>query len=111
MCPSVPPPPANRKKEPPRACVRAYAPLCPACACAWSVVRVAFKGAKGARVAGCPCVRVPVRVCVCICAGVACMRDGVRADGAGNARAGRAGGRCLSVRVGVIVPCVLCVRV
>lgn len=78
------------------------------------MVRVAFKGAKGACVAGCPCVRVPVRVCVCICAGVACVRDGVRADGAGNARAGRAGGRCVpvpgvSVRVGVGV--IVCVRV
>lgn len=80
------------------------------------MVCVAFKGAKGACVAGCPCVRVPVRVCVCICAGVACVRDGVRVDGASgadNARAGRAGGRCLSVWCvrGVIVPCVLCVRV
>ena len=57
----------------------------------------------------CVCVRVPVGVC----AGVACVRDGVRADGAGNARAGRAGVRCVfvPVRVGVIVPCVLCVRV
>ena len=52
-----------------------------------------------------------VRVRVCICAGVACVRDGVRADGADNARAGRAGGRCLSVRVGVIVIAVLCIRV
>lgn len=53
------------------------------------------------------CVRVPVGVC----AGVACMRDGVRADGAGgagNPRAGRAGVRCVFVPgVGVIV----CVRV
>ena len=108
MCPSVPPPPVGRKKEPrPLVCV-CLASLCLACACAWSVVRVAFKGAKGARVAGCPCVRVPVRVCGCICAGVACMRDGVRADGAGNARAGRARvrGVPVPVRVGVIVPCV-----
>ena len=35
-------------------------------------------------------VRVSVRVPVGVCAGVACMRDGVRADGADNARAGRA---------------------
>ena len=76
------------------------------------MVRVAFKGAKGACVVGCPCVRVPVRVCVCVCAGVACVRDGVRVDGAGNDRAGRAGGRCVPVcvGVGVIVPLV-CVRV
>lgn len=56
-------------------------------------------------------VRVCVRVPVGVCAGVACMRDGVRADGAGNARAGRAGVRCVfvpgvPVRVGVSVPCV-----
>jgi len=69
-----------------------------------SVVRVAFKGAKGASVAGCPCVRVPVRVRVCICAGVACMRDGVRAGGAGV--------RCVFVPgVGVICAFLLCVRV
>lgn len=75
------------------------------------MVRVAFKGVKGASVAGGQCVRVPVRVRVCICAGVACVRDGVCADGAGNARAGRAGVRCVfvpgvPVRVGVSVPCV-----
>ena len=70
------------------------------------MVRVAFKGAKGASVAGCPCVRVPVHVCGCICAGVACMRDGVRADGAGgagNARAGRARVQGVPVSVRVLV--------
>ena len=108
----------SQKRAPPPLVCDALPPLCPACAYAWSVVRVAFKGAKGASVAGCPCVRVPVRACmrvrVCICAGVACVRDGVRADGAGNDRAGRAGGRCVpvpgvSVRVGVGV--IVCVRV
>lgn len=75
------------------------------------MVCVAFKGVKGAGNAGGQCVRVPVRVRVCVCAGVACVRDGVRVDGASNARAGRAGVRCVSVRVGVIVIAVLCVRV
>ena len=55
-------------------------------------------------------VRVPVRACMrvgaCVCAGVACMRDGVRADGAGV--------RCLSVPVSVCVGVIVlsvCVRV
>lgn len=97
----------SQKRAPPPWCVYALPPYV-LYACAWSVVRVAFKGVKGASVAGGQCVRVPVRVRVCICAGVACVRDGVRADGAGNARAGRAGGRCVPVPgVGVIV----CVRV
>ena len=50
-------------------------------------------------------VRVSVRVCVRVPVGVC-------ADGAGNARAGRAGGRCVFVPgVGVICAFLLCVRV
>lgn len=96
-----------------RVCVR-VPPYARPRACAFVRACVQGKGAKGASNAGGACVRVPVRVCmrvcVCICAGVACVRDGVRADGAGNARAGRAGGRRVPVCVGVIVPLV-CVRV
>lgn len=92
------PPPLPGQLDPPMPCVRVRV----------SVRACAFKGAKGASNAGGACVRVPVRVCVCvrvcICAGVACVRDGVRADGAGGA-----GVRCVYVRCvrGVIV----CVRV
>lgn len=75
-------------------------------------MRVCVRVPPYARPRACVSVRACMRVPVGVCAGVACMRDGVRADGAGNDRAGRAGVRCVpvSVCVGVIVPLV-CVRV
>lgn len=83
-----------------RVCVRVPPYACPR-ACAFVRACVQGKGAKGASNAGGAC------SCSCACL-YACVRDGVRADGAGNARAGRPGVRCVpvSVGVGVIVPCV-----
>lgn len=81
MCPSVPPPPANRKKEPPRACVRACAPPMPAPVRVRLCVRVYRERVQRVPVMQAVRVRVSVRVCVRVpvgvCAGVACMRDGV----------------------------------
>lgn len=78
-----------------RVCVR-VPPYARPRACAFVRACVQGKGAKGASNAG--------GACSCVCAGVVCVRDGVRVDGAGV--------RCLSVSVcvGVIVLSV-CVRV
>ena len=76
-----PAPPQIAKKSPPvRVCVR-VPPYARPRACAFVRACVQGKGAKGASNAGGACVRVPVRVCmrvcVCICAGVACVGVGV----------------------------------